>query len=49
MPAFKQLIDFTGSRGMNELCARFAGFHRYARILENLAAGIASGEIKVPE
>jgi hypothetical protein len=48
MPDFKQLMDTTGKRGMDELCARFGGFYRYAKILENIAAGIQSGEIKVP-
>jgi len=48
MPDFKQLIDTAGQQGMNELCARFDGFYRYAKILENIAAGIQSGEIKVP-
>ena len=48
MPGFKQLMDTTGQRGMDELCARFQGFYRYAKILENLAADIHSGKIKVP-
>jgi hypothetical protein len=51
MPQFKRLLD--GSRQqrgvMDELCRRYAGFYRYATILETVAAGIASGEIKVPK
>ncbi|MDQ5988684.1 MAG: hypothetical protein CSYNP_04445 [Syntrophus sp. SKADARSKE-3] len=48
MPSFKQLMDTAGQRGMDELCTRFAGVYRYAKILENIAKGIQSGEIKVP-
>ena len=51
MPQFKRLLD--GSRQqrgvMDELCRRYVGFYRYATILETIAAGIASGEIKVPK
>jgi hypothetical protein len=28
---------------------RFGGFYRHAKILERIAAGIASGEIQVPK
>jgi hypothetical protein len=28
---------------------RFDGFYRYVKILEDVAAGIQSGEIKVPK
>jgi hypothetical protein len=34
---------------MDALCARFPWFYRYAKILENLAARIKSGAIKVPK
>ena len=34
---------------MDGLCLRFWGFYRYAKILERIAAGIASGEIRVPK
>ena len=33
---------------MDTLCEEFAGFYRFAKILETLAAGIASGKVKVP-
>ena len=33
---------------MDALCEEFAGFHRFTKILETLAAGIASGKVKVP-
>jgi hypothetical protein len=49
MPGFKQLLATAGPGEMNQLCERFDGFYRYAKILENLAAGIQSGAIKVPE
>ena len=45
---FKRLLD-AGQLLMDELCRRFAGFYRYAKILEQIAAGIASGEIQVPK
>lgn len=40
MPSFKQLTDAVGQHGMEELCARFDGFYRYAKILENVVLGI---------
>jgi hypothetical protein len=49
MPAFKRLMDTSESDAMDELCRRFAGFFRYAKTLEMLAAGIQSGAIKVPK
>jgi hypothetical protein len=48
MPKFKELMDTSGPGVMDQLCTRFDGFYRYAKILENLAAGISSGEIEVP-
>ena len=48
MPDFKRLLD-AGQLLMDELCRRFAGFYAYAKILEQIAAGIASGEIQVPK
>ncbi len=49
MPSFKQLIDTTTPSEMDDLCDRFEGFYRYAKILEALADGIESGDIPVPE
>ena len=49
MPDFKRVMDESGQGGMDVLCQRFAGFHHYAKILENVAAGIESGEIKGPK
>ena len=48
MPDSKRQLD-TGQLLMDELCRRFAGFYRYAKILEQIAAGIASGEIHLTE
>jgi len=48
MPKFKILMDAVGQDGLDLLCARFAGFYRYTMIINNIAAGLASGEIKVP-
>jgi hypothetical protein len=33
---------------MDALCEEYAGFFRFAKILETVASGIASGKIKVP-
>ena len=49
MPDFKRVMDESGQGGMDVLCQRFAGFHHYAKILENVAAGIESGEINGPK
>ena len=48
MPRFKRLMDTSTQDEMDALCERFSGFYQYAKILERVAAGIKSGEIKVP-
>jgi hypothetical protein len=48
MPDFHHLMMNASGPEMDALCAEFAGFHRFAKILETLAAGIATGKIKVP-
>ena len=48
LPDFKRLLD-SGHPLMDALCLRFAGFYHYAKILEEIAEGIASGEIQVPK
>lgn len=48
MPDFKLLMDGTKPGGLDELGRRFAGFYRYAKILEAVALGIKAGTIKVP-
>jgi hypothetical protein len=48
MGTFKQLLD-TCSRGeMDLLCQQYDGFYRFAKLLEDLAQGIADGTIPVP-
>jgi hypothetical protein len=42
MPDFKRLID-SGPDVLDELSEKFPSFHRYAKIVENLAAAIADG------
>lgn len=49
MPTFKQLLDTAQPGDLNELTRRLPGFHRYAKILETLAAGIQSGAVTVPK
>jgi hypothetical protein len=41
-------MDASEPGAMDELSRRFAGFFHYAKILEMVATGIQSGEIKVP-
>ena len=48
MPEFKRLMCMAGKDGIGELCGRFPGLLRYAKILESVAMGIRSGEIKIP-
>jgi hypothetical protein len=48
MDTFKQLLDSCTSQEMNELCQRYDGFYRFAKLLELLAEGIANGSIPVP-
>jgi hypothetical protein len=49
MPEFKRVMDAAGQDGMDELCRRFDGFYRYAKVLEDIAGAIESGDIEVPE
>ena len=48
MPDFKCLMDGSGPGVLDELGRRFAGFYRYAKILEAVASAIQAGAIKVP-
>jgi hypothetical protein len=47
MPLFGELLH-AGEKTMDELCERYDGFFRFAKILEMIADGIRSGEIEVP-
>ena len=48
MPDFHHLMMNTSGSEMDALCEEYAGFFRFAKILETVASGIASGKIKVP-
>jgi hypothetical protein len=48
MTDFKELIDTARPGVMDDLCRRYPGFYRYAKVLENIAGAIQSGAIKVP-
>lgn len=48
MTDFKDLIDTAKPGVMDELCRRYPGFYRYAKLLESIAGAIQSGAIKVP-
>jgi hypothetical protein len=49
MPDFQRLMN-TSKRGeLDGLCRRFPYFYKYAQILETIAAGIQSGDIRVPK
>lgn len=48
MQPFKRLLDTAPREGLDVVTTRFPGFFMYAKLLENVAGGIASGEIKVP-
>ena len=49
MGTFKQLMDSSTQKEMDELCQRYSGFYRFASLLERLAEGIANGSIAVPK
>jgi len=48
MSDFHHLMMNTSGPEMDALCGEYAGFFRYAKILETVVSGIASGKIKVP-
>ena len=48
MSDFHHLMMNTSGPEMDALCEEYAGFFRFAKILETVASGIASGKIKVP-
>jgi hypothetical protein len=48
MPLFKQLLDTTTHEQMDQLCTAYAGFYRFAKLLELLAQAIQDGTIVVP-
>ncbi len=46
MPAFRPLMDLPQSE-LDELCMRFPAFYYYAKLIEGIALGISTVEIKV--
>ncbi|MEX3555524.1 MAG: hypothetical protein VB131_02475 [Burkholderia gladioli] len=48
MPDFHHLMTGLDNLAINLLAREFAGFHRYAKIVETIASGIATGQIQVP-
>ncbi len=48
MEDFKSLMDTSSPEVMDRLCARYEGFYRYAKILEDIAQGIDTGDIRAP-
>lgn len=48
MGDFRILLDAALPGEMDLLCAQYDNFHRYAKILEEIAQGIEAGEIHVP-
>lgn len=48
MEKFHHLLTSSTSTAVDALCDEFAGFYRFAKIVESLAAGPASGQIQAP-
>ncbi len=48
MPDFHHLLMNAPHSELDSLYEEFSGFYRFAKILETVASGIASGKIKVP-
>lgn len=49
MPKVKKLIYHTGQQALDMSMAQHPYFHRFMKLLEGLAKGIASGDIAVPK
>jgi hypothetical protein len=48
MPKIKNIMDNSSTEEMNKLCEEYDGFYYYMKLLENLATGISTGNIVVP-
>lgn len=48
LPLIKQLMDQASPDELSALCAAYPGMYRFAKVLEQIAADIATGDIKVP-
>jgi len=49
MPGIKNMIDFASEKELKLYYAAYDGFYYYMKLLEKLAAGIACGDISVPQ
>jgi len=49
MPEIKPIITSASKKEMNVYFQKYDGFFYYMKVLENLAQGIANGDIPVPE
>jgi len=49
MGTFRQVLDTCSGEDIDILCQQYEGFYRFAKLLENLALGIADGTIPVPK
>ncbi len=49
MDTFKQVMDTSTKMEIQQLCQRYDGFYAFAKLLEDLASGLADGIISVPK
>ena len=49
MPEIKPIITSASKKEMNVYFQKYDGYFYYMKVLENLAQGIANGDIPVPE
>ncbi len=49
MDTFKQVMDTSTKMEIQQLCQRYDGFYTFAKLLEDLASGLADGTISVPK
>lgn len=49
MDAFKRVMDSTSRVQLDDICQRYDGFYRFAKLMEMLARGIADGIVDVPK
>ena len=48
MEDFHRMLTSSPSTAVDALCEEFAGFYRFAKLIESIAAGLASGKIEEP-
>lgn len=49
MPDIKSVMDGASAKEMDMYCYAYEGFFMYMKLLEQIAQGIANGDIQVPE